>query len=100
MKDLFPNLELARGIGALSFGQSRPLALLTLLLFVAAFPRFARRKAHFDSSLHIRSWREESNLQPMVYKTIALPLSYASMSVLLFFGAGERDRTVVASLEG
>ena len=24
------------------------------------------------------SWREESNLQPAVYKTAALPLSYAS----------------------
>ena len=30
--------------------------------------------------LILRSWREESNLQPMVYKTIALPLSYASFT--------------------
>ena len=28
------------------------------------------------------SWREESNLQPVVYKTTALPLSYASKSMI------------------
>jgi hypothetical protein len=27
------------------------------------------------------SWREELNLQPAVYKTAALPLSYASLKV-------------------
>ena len=29
-------------------------------------------------SVVVWSWREESNLQPAVYKTAALPLSYAS----------------------
>ena len=95
-----------QGLGALRFGLvRRPRHFLghyvlgrsgsatcpdnQMLLFVAFIG------THFDSSLLIWSWREESNLQPMVYKTIALPLSYASE-----IGAGERDRTVVASLEG
>ena len=123
-------MELAKGFGASPFGRSRPPALLPLLLFVAASPRFARRKAPFESfrielkngagerirrfalraksatrfaaaapvcrsfpslcsaqsSIRILSnrvkkwsWRKDSNLQPMVYKTIALPLSYASL---------------------
>ena len=29
------------------------------------------------------SWREESNLQPAVYKTAALPLSYASITPIV-----------------
>jgi hypothetical protein len=29
------------------------------------------------------SWREELNLQPAVYKTAALPLSYASILMIL-----------------
>ena len=47
----FDTLERVMGIGASPFGRSRPPALLPLLLFVAAFPRFARRKATFDSLL-------------------------------------------------
>ena len=31
------------------------------------------------------SWREESNLQPAVYKTAALPLSYASLTPILAY---------------
>ena len=31
-----------------------------------------------DSEYEFWSWREELNLQPVVYKTTALPLSYAS----------------------
>ena len=30
--------------------------------------------------VHVWSWREELNLQPAVYKTAALPLSYASLN--------------------
>ena len=36
-----------------------------------------------ESSFKKWSWREESNLQPAVYKTAALPLSYASLTPLL-----------------
>ena len=32
----------------------------------------------FQKSSKYWSWREELNLQPVVYKTTALPLSYAS----------------------
>ena len=32
-----------------------------------------------ESSAEFWSWREELNLQPAVYKTAALPLSYASL---------------------
>ena len=35
------------------------------------------------SARKVWSWREESNLQPVVYKTTALPLSYASVRILL-----------------
>ena len=31
------------------------------------------------------SWREESNLQPAVYKTAALPLSYASFTPIVAY---------------
>ena len=31
-------------------------------------------------TLNFWSWREELNLQPAVYKTAALPLSYASQT--------------------
>ncbi len=32
------------------------------------------------------SWREELNLQPAVYKTAALPLSYASQNEICVHG--------------
>ena len=41
-----------------------------------------RRHIPFETprlKVHLWSWREELNLQPAVYKTAALPLSYASL---------------------
>ena len=36
-----------------------------------------------ESNMKEWSWREESNLQPAVYKTAALPLSYASLTSIV-----------------
>ena len=89
------------GIGASPFGRSRPPALLTSANILGGlFLALLGAKLTSIPFIIIWSWREESNLQPMVYKTIALPLSYASEICEAKFGAGERDRTVVTSLEG
>src|SRR5437016_13597606 len=53
--------------------------------------------------LHMWSWREESNLQPAVYKTAALPLSYASarglaLCMVAYFTTG--NTTSPVSLRG
>ena len=48
---------------------------------LARSPR--RGRIPFETSrleVHMWSWREELNLQPAVYKTAALPLSYASLA--------------------
>src|SRR5207247_11448970 len=55
----------------------------------SAEPRWKRDhggEREWDACVRARntwSWREESNLQPVVYKTTALPLSYASVRILL-----------------
>ena len=53
-----------------------------LLLAIASKTGSYFLSRFFLAGQKVWSWRKESNLQPMVYKTIALPLSYASKIAL------------------